>query len=80
MLSTIVGVICVIEISLANDVDHVKTWGDLSKPGSYLTQIESKVGIPFFHRKFTISYPDVSFTLKLFEYITSGHWILEMTD
>lgn len=66
ILSTIVGLICIIEIGLADDVDHVKIWGDLSKPGSYLTQIETKFGIPFNHREITISYPDVGFNQNIF--------------
>lgn len=59
-LLTIVGLVCALQSVVASEVDHVKSWGDLSKAGSYFSQIETRVGIPLIHRDITVSYPEVS--------------------
>lgn len=67
-LLTIVGLVCALQSVVASEVDHVKSWGDLSKAGSYLSQIETRVGIPLIHREITISYPEVCFDQKNLKY------------
>lgn len=65
MFFVIASLLCVMQSAIAVDVDHVKSWGDLSTSRNYFTRIESKIGIPFFHREFTVSYPEVSFDTSI---------------
>lgn len=63
----IVGLLCVVQSGIATEVDHVKSWGDLSKPGSYFSEIKTKVALPLLHRDFTVSYPQVNFNKSRFK-------------
>lgn len=66
-LVIIVGLVCVVRSANATNVDHVKSWGDLSKPGSHFTEMETKVAIPFIRREYIFDYPEVS--VNQFPYI-----------
>lgn len=54
----IVGLLSVVQSGLA---EHVKSWGDLSKPGSYFAQTQTRFGIPLIRRELIVKYPQVSF-------------------
>lgn len=56
----VVGLLCVMRGAVADDIEHVQSWGDLTATGSTFDRIKSKIAIPFITREFTVSYPEVS--------------------
>lgn len=55
--------IVIVRGAIADDVGHVRSWGDLSgsEPGVWFHRTELKSGIPGIQQEFTASFPDVSF-------------------
>lgn len=60
----VVGLICVMRGAVADDNEHVQSWGDDTVSGSTFDRIKSKIAIPFISRDFTVSYPEVSFVQR----------------
>lgn len=57
----VVGLLCVVQHSVAGHVEHTRTWGDLSGGDTIYATTKTKNAIPFIEREIEIAFPGVSF-------------------
>lgn len=59
----VIALLCVVQHSVAGNVEHTRTWGDLSGGDTIFATTKTKSAIPFLVRDTEISFPGVSFDL-----------------